>query len=141
MGKIPKCVNKMHFTMFYGNYCFIFIENFLQKFSACRVALNYGKKKLIDPAIPSNLFQIIQKKYEPGIFFILILTRATRSFSNFIDGKTWISCSFRFFFLVNTMARKIWNNAIVWSWVMLFKRVVLSFTFGFILSEFELTEY
>ena len=27
----------MHFTILYGNYCYIFIENFPQKFSPCRV--------------------------------------------------------------------------------------------------------
>ena len=36
MGKIAKGVNKMHFTILYGNYCYIFIENSHQKFSPCR---------------------------------------------------------------------------------------------------------
>ena len=35
MGKIAKGVNKMHFTMLYGNYCYIFIENIPKKFSPC----------------------------------------------------------------------------------------------------------
>ena len=28
MRKIAKDVNELHFTMLYGNYCYIFIENF-----------------------------------------------------------------------------------------------------------------
>ena len=32
MGKIAKGVNKIHFTMLYGNYCYIFIDNFPKKF-------------------------------------------------------------------------------------------------------------
>ena len=38
MGKIAKGVSKIHSTMLYGNYCYIFIENFPQKFSSCSVA-------------------------------------------------------------------------------------------------------
>ena len=38
MGKIAKGVNEIHFTMLYGNYCYIFIENFPQKFSPCSLA-------------------------------------------------------------------------------------------------------
>ena len=33
MGKIAKGANKINFTMLYGNYCYIIIENFPQKFS------------------------------------------------------------------------------------------------------------
>ena len=32
MGKIAKGVDKINFTMLYGNYCYIIIENFPQKF-------------------------------------------------------------------------------------------------------------
>ena len=35
MGKIARGVNKIHITVLYGNYCYIFIENFPQKFSPC----------------------------------------------------------------------------------------------------------
>ena len=35
MGKIAKGVNKINCTMLYGNYCYIIIENFPQKFSPC----------------------------------------------------------------------------------------------------------
>ena len=35
MGKIAEGVNKINFTMLYGNYCYIIIENFPQKFSPC----------------------------------------------------------------------------------------------------------
>ena len=35
MGKIAKGVNKINFTMLCGNYCYIIIENFPQKFSRC----------------------------------------------------------------------------------------------------------
>ena len=42
MGKIAKGVKKIHFTMLYGNYCYIFIENFPKKFSPCAMTLpNY----------------------------------------------------------------------------------------------------
>ena len=42
MGKIAKGANKIHFTMLYGNYCYIFIENFPQKFSPCTLRKIYG---------------------------------------------------------------------------------------------------
>ena len=55
MGKIAKGVNKINFTILYGHYCYINIENFSQKFSPCvfrhsvikRVgrSLSYGKSK------------------------------------------------------------------------------------------------
>ena len=35
MGKIAKGDKKINFTMLYGNYCYINIENFLKKFSPC----------------------------------------------------------------------------------------------------------
>ena len=35
MGKIAKGVDKINFTMLYGNYCYIIIEKFSQKFSPC----------------------------------------------------------------------------------------------------------
>ena len=35
MGKIVKGASKINFTMFYGNYYYIIIENFPQKFSPC----------------------------------------------------------------------------------------------------------
>ena len=36
MGKIAKGVNKINLTMLYGNnYCYIFTENFSEKFSQC----------------------------------------------------------------------------------------------------------
>ena len=38
MGKIAKRVNKINFTMLYGNYCYIIIENFPQTFSPCSIA-------------------------------------------------------------------------------------------------------
>ena len=37
MGKIAKGVNKINFTMLYGNYCYLFIENFPQKVSPCTI--------------------------------------------------------------------------------------------------------
>ena len=40
MGKVAKGFNKMHFTMLYGNYCYIFMENFSQKFSPCINIIN-----------------------------------------------------------------------------------------------------
>ena len=35
MGKIVIGVNKINFTMLYGNYCYNIIENFPQKFCPC----------------------------------------------------------------------------------------------------------
>ena len=40
MGKIAKDVNKINFTMLYGNYCYIIIEKFPIKFSPCTVSFN-----------------------------------------------------------------------------------------------------
>ena len=41
------CVKKIHITMLYSNYCYIFIENFPHKFSPCgklvmHVCCQYG---------------------------------------------------------------------------------------------------
>ena len=48
MGKIAEGSNKMHFTMLYGNYCYIFIEHIFLKFSACRrkKSIVYAKQKI-----------------------------------------------------------------------------------------------
>ena len=49
MEKIAKGVNNINFTMLYGNYCYIIIENFPQKFTLCirptkyRTAVFYRK--------------------------------------------------------------------------------------------------
>ena len=40
MKKIAKGVNKIYFTMLYGNYCFIFIENFLKNSLRVDVSVN-----------------------------------------------------------------------------------------------------
>ena len=40
MGKIAKSVNKIYFTMLYRNYCYIFLENFPQKFSSCNMKIS-----------------------------------------------------------------------------------------------------
>ena len=37
MGQIAKGVNKINFTLLYGNYCYIIIENFHKEFSPCGV--------------------------------------------------------------------------------------------------------
>ena len=37
MGKIANEDNKIYVNMLYGNYCYIFIENFPQKFSPCKL--------------------------------------------------------------------------------------------------------
>ena len=41
-GKIAKGVNKINFTMLYGNYRYIIIENFPQKFSPCKNPQGYA---------------------------------------------------------------------------------------------------
>ena len=37
MEKIAKGVKKINFTMLYGNYCYIIIENVLKKLSPCGI--------------------------------------------------------------------------------------------------------
>ena len=44
MGKIAKGVNKISFTMLYGNYCYIIIDNFSQKFSPCSVLAEFAQE-------------------------------------------------------------------------------------------------
>ena len=44
MGKIAKGVNKINFTMLYGDYCYTIIGNFPQKFSPCRKNNSLRKK-------------------------------------------------------------------------------------------------
>ena len=39
LGKIAKGSNKIHFTMLYGNYCYIFIENFMEIFTTLNVVI------------------------------------------------------------------------------------------------------
>ena len=48
MGKIAKGVNETYFTVLYGNYCYIYIENFPQEFSLCMVArgFSFGASKI-----------------------------------------------------------------------------------------------
>ena len=43
MGKIAKGVNKINFAMLYGNYCYIFIENF----SPCVLTKRYIVPKIL----------------------------------------------------------------------------------------------
>ena len=47
MEKIAKGVNNINFAMLYGNYCFIIIENFPQKFSPCVETRNFQKLKIV----------------------------------------------------------------------------------------------
>ena len=42
MGKIAKGVYEINFTMLYGNYCCIIIENFPKIFSPCSVEKFWG---------------------------------------------------------------------------------------------------
>ena len=42
IGKIAMGVNKISFTMLYGNYCYIIIENFPKKFSPCIIHCNWN---------------------------------------------------------------------------------------------------
>ena len=35
MGKVAKGVKKINYTVLYGSYCYIIIENFSEKFSPC----------------------------------------------------------------------------------------------------------
>ena len=42
MEKIAKGVNKVNFTMLYGNYCYIIIVKFSQKFSLYTEHINFG---------------------------------------------------------------------------------------------------
>ena len=40
-GKNRQSVNIINFTMLYGNYCYIIIENFPQKFVPCTYYIKY----------------------------------------------------------------------------------------------------
>ena len=40
MGKIAKGVNKINFTMLYGNYCYIIIKNFPWKFAPFKIKIS-----------------------------------------------------------------------------------------------------
>ena len=42
MGKIAKGVNTINFTILYGNYCYIIIENFPKKLSPCTRVLIFA---------------------------------------------------------------------------------------------------
>ena len=54
MVKIPRGADKFHFTVLYGNYSYIFVENFPQKFAPCTwIERSFG---------PSELF-IIYKQF------------------------------------------------------------------------------
>ena len=65
MGKIAKGVNKIHFTILYGNYCYIFIENFPWKFSPCI----WGIPAQVDLTGSLNIF---------NFFFHVICCRASQ---------------------------------------------------------------
>ena len=63
MGKIAKGVKKINFTVLYGNYCYIIIENFPQKFSPCG---HLKKRHVTGPGGnvgPGKLKQKIRKDY------------------------------------------------------------------------------
>ena len=47
MEKSARCANKIHFTILYGNYCYIFIENLPQKFSPCSIGVSHNACKYI----------------------------------------------------------------------------------------------
>ena len=46
-GKNRQRCQQYKFTMLYGNYCYIFIENFTQKFSPCSRFINIEKNSCI----------------------------------------------------------------------------------------------
>ena len=64
MGKIAKCVNKINFTMLYGNYCYIIIENLPQKFSPC--SLVFKNVKLVNEnwSAVKCVIQVSQNKHQ-----------------------------------------------------------------------------
>ena len=56
MGKIAKGVKKKNFTMLYGSYCYIIIENFPKKFSWCAYS-----PFLLYLSLCSQDFKIVQR--------------------------------------------------------------------------------
>ena len=59
-GKNRQRCQKNKFTMLYGNYCYIFINNFPQKFSPCNVAMKYFG------IIDKNVAAIFQLQWKIG---------------------------------------------------------------------------
>ena len=55
MVKIAKGVNKINFTMLYGNYCYIIIENFPKKFSPCRKRAIIASAKKEEAALDEKI--------------------------------------------------------------------------------------
>ena len=47
MGKITKGASKINFTMLYGKYYYIIIENFPQKFSPCTLTVKLTSESRI----------------------------------------------------------------------------------------------
>ena len=70
MEKITKGVNKINFTMLYGNYCCIIIENFPKEFSPCRY-----RSKIFDILFPQedhSLQYLMKREEDHWIYFFPI---------------------------------------------------------------------
>ena len=79
MGKIARSINKINFTMLHGSYCYIFIENFPQKFSPCT-------RKLLG----MFEFWVYLKFGFVRIFWIVLFLRSERRKRNLL-GNFWVS--------------------------------------------------
>ena len=65
MGKIAKGVNKINFTMLYGNYCYILIENFPQITAFSLSAKGWFKYKNIFSVSATAMLINLLKAREP----------------------------------------------------------------------------
>ena len=66
-GKNRQGVNKINFTTLYGNYCYIFIENFPQKFSPCTIfAIQFYGLIYFHTLLDSTLQKLCRQQLVPN---------------------------------------------------------------------------
>ena len=93
-GKNRQRCQKNTFTMLYGNYCYIFIENFPQKFSPCSICLGTRKSgpRKKGPREKKSLKKCSLEKWFPEIWSpekchskIVLRQKNTRKFEQLFD--------------------------------------------------------
>ena len=106
MGKIVEGVNKIHFTMLYGNYCYIFIENFPQKFSPCSWSRNCLARIDHVHSSTGKIIEILSFPY----FYYLIYKNFTYKFTCFLIFLFQTNLMVTFTFFLHLDFRKDRNN-------------------------------
>ena len=107
-GKNRQRCQQNKFTMLYGNYCYIFIENFPQKFSPCRFAHIDAKLNAY-----SLLLQIRHCQNQNALMYLLIFKRLL----DIIRSREKSDIEWQ----IKTRFSK-WNNIVYYTWSILYTK-------------------